>query len=118
MSPASRAAAEAARLVTLDELPDLLFLALQQQPHADGGEAAAGHLLVPQHPLQQPLQVGLRGLQPLATAREVSDVGGPFPEREHALQDTGHTQGALSSETKSPHFSFKKDYFRGLGFTR
>lgn len=71
--------------VTLDELPDLLFFALKQQPHTDGGKVSIGHLLVPQHPLQQPFQVSLRGLQSLSTAGEISNVGGPFPERKHAL---------------------------------
>ena len=93
--------------VTLNELPDLLFFALQQQPHTDGGEVPIGHLLVPQNPLQQPFQMSLRGLQSLPTPSEISDIGGPFPERKCALQDTRHIQHTLSSETKSPNLSLK-----------
>lgn len=52
---------------------------LQEQPDTDGGEVAVGHLLVPQHALQQPLQVSLHGLQALAAAGQVGDVGGALP---------------------------------------
>lgn len=39
-------------LKVLNEFPDLLFFALKQQPHTDGGKVAIGHLFVPQDPLQ------------------------------------------------------------------
>src|SRR4029434_4081881 len=59
---------------TADEVEHLGLHVLEQQAYADGGEVAVGHLLVPQHALQQPLQVSLRRLQALATPREVRDV--------------------------------------------
>lgn len=50
----------------------------EKQPHTDGGEVAVGHLLVSQHPLEEPLQVGLRGLQALTTPGQISYVWSPL----------------------------------------
>lgn len=82
-------------LVTLNELPDLLFFALKQQAHTDSGEVAIGHLFVPQNPLQQPFQVSLRGLQPLPAPSEISNVGRPFPKREECCE--GHQPHTVRS---------------------
>lgn len=60
--------------VTFNEVQHLGLHVLQQNAHADSGEVAVGHLLVPQHPLQKPLQVGLGGLQALPTAGEIRYV--------------------------------------------
>lgn len=82
-------------LVTVNEFPDLLLFALKQQPHTDRGEVPIGHLFVPQDPLQQPLQVGLRGLQSLPTASEISNIGRPFPTWE--TSQTAHFLGDQES---------------------
>ena len=65
---------------TADEVEHLGLHVLEQQAYADGGEVAVGHLLVPQHALQQPLQVSLRRLQALATPRQVGDVRSSLPK--------------------------------------
>lgn len=52
----------------------------EEEANADGGEVAVCHLLVSQHPLQEPLQVGLRCLQTLAAPGQVGYVRSPLPE--------------------------------------
>lgn len=60
--------------LTFDEVQHLGLHVLQENPDADGGEVAVSHLLVSKHPLQEPLQVGLRGLQALPTPGEIRYV--------------------------------------------
>lgn len=39
----------------------------KEEPHTYSSEVAVSHLLVSEHPLEEPLQMGLRGLQALTT---------------------------------------------------
>lgn len=55
---------------------------LKEEPNADSGEVAVSHLFVSQNPLEEPLQMGLRGLQALTTPGEISYVWCPLSERE------------------------------------
>lgn len=72
--------------VTFDEVQHLGLHVLQQNAHAHSGEVAVSHLLVPQHPLQEPLQVGLRRLQALPAPGEVGNVRRSLPaRREHFI---------------------------------
>lgn len=52
---------------TFNEVEHLGLHVFEQEPNADRGEVAVSHLLVSQHPLEEPLQMGLRGLQALTT---------------------------------------------------
>lgn len=53
--------------ITFDEVKHPGLHVLKKEPDTDGGEVAVSYLLVSQHPLEEPLQVGLRGLQALTT---------------------------------------------------
>lgn len=52
---------------TFYEVKRLSLHVFKKEPDTHGGEVAVSHLLVSQHPLEEPLQVGLRGLQALTT---------------------------------------------------
>lgn len=53
--------------VTFNEVQHLGLHVFQEKADTDSGKVAVSHLLVSQHPLQKPLQVGLGGLQALPT---------------------------------------------------
>lgn len=52
---------------TFNEVKHLGLHVFQKESNTDGGEVAVSHLLVSQHPLEEPLQMGLRGLKSLTT---------------------------------------------------
>lgn len=53
---------------TFNEVKHLWLHVFKEEPDTDSGEVAISHLLVSEHPLEEPLQVGLRSLEALTTS--------------------------------------------------
>lgn len=68
----------------------------QKQPNTDGGEVAVSHFFVFQHPLEEPLQMGLCSLQPLTAPSQVGYVRGPLSEN-----TTLHSLVSLHSQLRT-----------------
>lgn len=60
-------ALECENVDTFNEVEHLRLHVFKKESNTDSGEVAVSHLLVSQHPLEEPLQMGLRGLQALTT---------------------------------------------------
>lgn len=59
---------------TLNKVKHLGLHVFKKDTDTDGGEVAVSNLLVSQHPLEEPLQVSLWGLQALPTSGQVGYV--------------------------------------------
>lgn len=59
---------------TFNEVKHFGLHVFEKDANTDSGEVAVSHLLVSEHPLQKPLQMGLGGLQALPTPGEICYV--------------------------------------------
>lgn len=92
---------------TFNEFKHPQLHVLQEQPNTDCREVAVSHFFVFQHPLEEPLQMGLSRLQSLTTPGKVGYVRSPLSRNTHKVTHYCSVMGGGGFSTEEVRWQFR-----------